>query len=136
MQLSTYLNFNGQCEAAFKFYEKSLGGKILFMGTYTGSPMADQMPPEWGHKIMHATLTIGGHELMGCDVAPNRFEAPKGFSVTLAFNDLAEAERVFNALAENGKVSMPMQKTFWAAGFGMLVDQFGIPWMINCGSGA
>jgi PhnB protein len=136
MQLSTYLNFNGQCEAAFKFYAQCLGGKILFMGTYAGTPLADQVPPEWGHKIIHATLALGGRELMGCDVTLERFEEPKGFSISLSFNDLAEAERIFKALAENGKVSMPMQKTFWAAGFGMLVDQFGIPWMINCGTGA
>jgi PhnB protein len=136
MQLSTYLNFNGQCEAAFKFYEQCLGGKIEFMAAYKGTPMEAMVPPEWGLKIMHATLLVGEHVLMGCDVMPGRFEEPKGFSVTLGLNDLAEAERIFNALAKNGKVSMPVQKTFWAAGFGMLLDQFGIPWMINCAQAA
>src|SRR5580698_341694 len=102
MQLSTYLNFNGQCEAAFKFYERCLGGKIAFMGAYEGSPMADQVPPEWRLKIMHATLIVGQNELMGCDAPPGRFEEPKGFSVTIGPNDLAEAESIFKALAEHG----------------------------------
>jgi PhnB protein len=133
MRLSPYLHFNGQCEAAFKFYERCLGGKITCLATYEGSPMADQAPPEWRRKIMHATLLLGGAELMGCDPPPGCYEPPKGFSVTLNPDNLADAERLFNALAENGKVSLPLQKTFWSAGFGMLVDQFGIPWMINCG---
>jgi PhnB protein len=136
MQLSPYINFNGQCEAAFKFYEKCLGGKILYMATYEGSPMADHVPAEWRLKIMHATLAVGDNEIMGSDAPPGRYEEPKGFSVAIGLSDLAEAERIFKALAENGKVSMPLQKTFWAAGFGMLVDQFGVPWMINCGAGA
>jgi PhnB protein len=132
MQLSPYLNFNGQCEAAFKFYEQCLGGKIVTMATYEETPLAEQVPPEWRHKIIHATLEVGDQVLMGCDVPPERYEEPKGFSVTIGSIDLAEAGRIFNALAENGKVSVPLQKTFWTVGFGMLVDQFGIPWMINC----
>ena len=81
---------------------------------------------------MHASLNIGGNLLMGSDAPPDRHEQMKGFTVTLGFNDPSEAERVFHALSENGTVQMPIQKTFWAARFGMLVDQFGTPWMINC----
>ena len=81
---------------------------------------------------MHGRMSVGDDVLMGSDATPEHYAAAKGFQVTLGMNDPAEAERVFHALAENGKVSMPIQETFWAARFGMLVDQFGIPWMINC----
>ena len=136
MQLSPFLSFNGQCEAAFKFYEPCLRGKIVTMLTYAGSPVADQVPPEWRNKILHASLMMGGEVLMGCDAPPERYDEPKGFSVTLGITDPAEAECIFNALAEKGTVSMPLQQTFWAVRFGMLVDQFRIPWMINCAQGA
>ena len=131
MQLNPYLTFKGQCEAAFKFYEKVLGGKIEAM-PYEGSPMVDQVPPEWRSKIMHAQLRIGDEILMGSDAPPDRYQEMKGIWVTLGIDDRREAERVFQALSENGTVRMPIQKTFWAARFGMLVDQFGTPWMINC----
>jgi len=132
MQLNPYLTFNGQCEAAFKFYEKVLGGKIEAMLTHEGSPMADQVPPEWRSKIMHTRLTVGDSLLMGSDAPPDRYEPMKGITVSLGIDDPGEAERVFHALSENGTVQMPIQKTFWAARFGMLVDRFGTPWMINC----
>ncbi len=132
MQLNAHLSFNGQCETAFKFYAQCLGGKIAFMGTYAGTPMAEQVPPEWRQKIVHASLTVGEQVLMGCDTPPGQYDKPKGFSMTIGVKEPAEAERVFKALAKGGTVSMPMQKTFWSAGFGMLVDKFGIPWMINC----
>jgi PhnB protein len=132
MHLNPYLMFNGQCEAAFKFYEQCLGGKIVAMMTYAESPMADQTSPESRSKIMHACLKVGDRELMGSDSPPQYQEEAAGFSVNLAIDDPAEAERVFNALAANGEVKMPLQETFWAARFGMLVDQFGTPWMVNC----
>jgi PhnB protein len=132
MQVNPYLSFNGQCETAFKFYERVLGGKIEAMMTYGNSPMADQTPAEWRNKIMHTRLTIGGELLMGSDAPPDRYEPMKGISVTLGIEKPADAERIFHALAENGTVQMPIQQTFWAARFGMLVDQFGTPWMINC----
>jgi PhnB protein len=132
MQLNPYLMFNGQCEAAFKFYERCLAGKIVAMMTYAGSPMEEHAPPEWRNKVMHARLTVGDKVLMGSDAMPGCHEEPKGFSVTLGIDDPAEAERIFNALSEMGTVRMPIEETFWALRFGMLVDQFGIPWMINC----
>jgi PhnB protein len=133
MQLNPYLSFNGQCEAAFKFYAQCLGGKIEESMTYGSSPMADQTPPEWHHKIMHTHLTVDNAVLMGSDNPPGMlFEEPKGFSVSIGINDPVEAERIFHTLAENGTVQMPIQQTFWAERFGMLVDQFGTPWMINC----
>lgn len=132
MQLNPYLNFNGQCEIAFRFYEQCLAGKIEATMTYGESPMAEQTPPQWRNKIMHASLIVGDKVLMGADSPPERYEEPKGLSVLLGIDDPVEAERVFHALAEDGTVQMPIQETFWAARFGMLVDRFGIPWMINC----
>jgi PhnB protein len=135
MKLSPHLSFGGQCEAAFQFYERCLGGKILTMLTYGNSPMAEQVPPEWRGKILHATLTVGDNVLVGADVLPEQYEPPKGFQVLLGMDDPVDAERIFQALAENGTVQMPLQRTFWAVRFGVLVDQFGVPWEINCEQG-
>jgi PhnB protein len=132
MQLNPYLQFNGQCEAAFKFYEQCLGGKTAFKITYGESPMADKTAPEWRGKILHARLLVNDQVLMGSDSPPGGYAAPKGFSVTLNIKDPSEAERVYKALAEKGTVIMPLQQTFWAECFGMLTDQFGTPWVINC----
>jgi len=136
VQLNPHLHFNGECEAAFKFYEECLGGKITFMMPHEGTPIADQVPAEWRNKILHASLKVGDEVLMGADAPPDHYRKPQGFSVTLGMKDPAEAERIFHALAENGTVQMPLQETFWAARFGMLIDRFGIPWMINCGQAA
>jgi PhnB protein len=132
MQLNPYLTFNGQCEAAFKFYEQCLGGKIEAMMPHAGTPAEEHVPVEWRNKIMHARLAVGDGVLMGSDAPPERYEKPRGFSVSLQIKDPAQAERAFHALAEGGAVQMPIQATFWAARFGMLVDRFGTPWMINC----
>lgn len=132
MQLNPHLSFNGQCDAAFKFYEKVLGGKILMRMTYGDSPMAAQTAPDAKDRIMHVRLKAGDMVLMGADAPPQFYEPMKGMVVTLGVDTPAEAERVFNALAENGTVRMPIQETFWAQRFGMLVDQFGTPWMVNC----
>ena len=136
MRLNPYLIFNGQCEAAFKFYEKCLGGKIEMMMTHGDSPLAEQTPPGWRKKILHATLTVGDHVLSGGDAPPGQYQKPQGFEVQLNVDAAAEAERIFDALADKGVVQMALQETFWALRFGMLVDQFGTPWMINCGKPA
>jgi PhnB protein len=132
MELNPYLFFNGQCEAAFKFYAKVLGGDIIMMMSHEGTPAAGQVPPEWQGKIIHARMKVGDKTLMGSDAPPGNQETMQGFSVTLGVADPAEAERIFHALAENGTVRMPIGETFWAVRFGMLVDQFGTPWMVNC----
>ena len=132
MQLNPYLLFNGQCEAAFKFYAKILGGKIDLMMAHKGSPAESHVPAEWRDKILHARMTIGDQVLMASDAPPGRFEKPQGFSLSLNISDPAEAERVFNELAKDGKIQMPFAQTFWAHRFGMAVDRFGIPWMVNC----
>jgi PhnB protein len=132
MQSNPYLYFNGDCEAAFKFYEQCLGGKIVAMMSYGESPMSEQTPTEQRDKIMHVQLTAGDVNLMGSDSPPEYFEQPQGFQINLQFDSVEEGERIFNALAEKGTVKMPFQETFWAKRWGMLIDQFGTPWMINC----
>ena len=136
MQMSPYLSFKGECEAAFRFYEQCLGGQLGALFRYAGSPMADQVPADWADKIMHGSLTLGDQVVMGGDVPPDQYEEPKGFSLSLQIESTAEAERVFDGLAEDGKIVMPLEKTFWAERFGMLVDRFGIPWLINCDGSA
>jgi len=132
MQINPYLNFNGDCAEAFKFYEQAVGGKIMFMMTWGEMPgAADQFPPETHKRIMHATLKVGEQTIMGADAPPDKYQPPKGMNVSIHVKDRAEGERVFNALAENGKVNMPFSETFWSPGFGMCVDRFGIPWMVN-----
>ena len=132
MQVNPYLFYNGNCEAAFKYYEKVLGGEIEAMLTHEGTPAAEQTPPEWQKKIIHAKISIDGEVLMASDAPPGHFNKPQGFSVSLLVEDLADAGRKFKALSEGGSVNMAFAKTFFAKGFGMCVDQFGIPWMVFC----
>jgi PhnB protein len=136
MQMNPYLSFKGECEEAFKFYERCLGGHLGAIFRYAGTPLANQVPADWSDKVMHGSVTVGDRVLMGGDVAPDRYEEPKGFSMSLHIKSTADAERVFHELAKGGRVVMTLEKTHWAALFGMLVDRFGIPWLINCeGSG-
>ncbi|MGH7516753.1 MAG: VOC family protein [Gemmatimonadales bacterium] len=136
MQLVPYLNFNGQCAEAFRFYEQCLGGKIVGMQTHGESPIAGDVPPEWHDKIIHARLEVGGAVLMASDSPPEYYERPQGLYVAIQIDEPAEADRIFHALADRGTVKMPIQQTFWAARFGMVVDRFSTPWMVNCGQPA
>jgi len=132
MQINPYVNFNGNCAEAFKFYEQALGGQLVFMMTWGEMPGGkEEFPPEVQKRIMHATLKVGEQIIMGADAPPDRYHAPQGMNVSLQVKDKAEGERLFNALAENGKVNMPFSETFWSPGFGTCVDRFGIPWMVN-----
>lgn len=136
-QLSTHLIFDGRCEEAFRYYEKCLGGKITFLSKWGEHPgAAENMPACWGEKVLHATLTVGERALAGADAPPPHYSKPQGFYVIFETSEPAEAERVFNALAEGGTVQMPMQETFWALRYGSAIDRFGIPWEINCGKPA
>jgi len=132
MQVKPYLNFDGRCEEAFRFYEKHLGAKIDAIFRFAGSPMESQIPAAARNQVMHASMTIGDTNVMGADAPGEHYQKPQGFSVSINLTDAAEAERIFAAMSEKGTVQMPLQQTFWATRFGMLVDQFGIPWMINC----
>jgi PhnB protein len=132
MQVNPYLFYEGNCDAAFKFYEKVLGAKIEMMLTHEAAPESMPTPPEWKNKIMHGRLTIDGQVLMASDAPPGHFNKPQGFAVSLTAANPADAERKFKALSEGGSVNMPFGKTFFSKGFGMCVDQFGMPWMVNC----
>jgi PhnB protein len=132
MQLVPYLNFNGNCKAAFQFYQQCLGGQIVAMMTYGETPAVDHVSPESRDRIIHARLVKGDVVLMGSDSPPEMFVAPQGLNVSLHVDDPVEAERIFHALADGGQVRMPIGETFWAHRFGMLTDRFGTPWMINC----
>lgn len=133
MKLSPDLSFDGRCETALKFYEKVLGGKTLMSMTWGESPMGKDMPPEWGQKIIHAAFEVDGRTVGASDAPPGYYQKPQGFHVALDFDKPEEAERVFKLLSDKGAVTMPLQETFWARRFAMLIDQFGIPWLINCG---
>jgi PhnB protein len=132
MQINPHLSFNGKCAEAFKFYEKVLGGETLMLMTYGDSPMAAQTAPEDKNRIMHARLKVGDMLLMGADAPPQFYTPMQGMVVTLGVDTPDQADRIFGALAEGGTTRMPIQETFWARRFGMLVDKFGTPWMVNC----
>lgn len=128
---NTYLNFPGNCEEAFNFYAKVLGGKILMMMKAEGE-MLKQCGPDFAGKIMHTRMTVGAAVVMGSDSPAAFYQQPQGFSINVGVDDPAEAERIYAALAEGGNKVMPIAETFWAKRFGMCVDRFGTPWMVNC----
>ena len=132
-QAIAYLGFDGNCADAMRFYEQALGGKLEMLMSGADSPMAAQMPKEFLHRIMHARLALpGGGMLYAGDTPANvPYEGIKGVSITVDYPTVAEAQRVFDALAAGGRVTMAMQETFWARRFGMLVDRFGTPWIVN-----
>jgi PhnB protein len=132
VQLYPNLTFNGECEAAFKFYEERLHGRTVFMMTYENMPMDLATPPDWRKKIGHATFALSDYMFSGSDALPGQYQKPQGFALQFNLGDPVEAERIFTALSENGTVQMPLQETFWALRVGVFVDQFGIPWLINC----
>jgi len=132
MQINPYLFFDSNCEAAFKFYEKVLGGKIELLLRNSEGPPEMESPPERKDKIMHARMSIDGEVIMASDAPPSHYQKAQGFAVSITVEDPADAERKFKALLEGGSINMPFGKTFFSKGFGMGVDQFGIPWMVNC----
>jgi PhnB protein len=132
LEVSAYLSFKGDCEAAFKYYEEVLGAKLGLLFSYVNSPMADVVPEGWENKIMPGSVRIGEKLIEGADAPPERYEKPQGFSLSLNVATAEEAERLFEKLGNGGRVLYPIAKTFWSERFGMVVDRFGIPWMINC----
>lgn len=133
MKLVTYLIYNGNAEAAFNFYAKALGGKIAMLSRFSEAPDCGHMSPQDQQRVMHVRLEIGNQTLMASDSHPSMgYDGIKGCAVSIQVETPAEAERLFNALKEGGKVIMEMSQTFWSERFGMLTDQFGAEWMINC----
>jgi PhnB protein len=129
---TAYLQFDGRCAEALAFYAQALGGRVLMMSKYSDAPANTGMPPVPAHWVMHGRLQWpGGGMLMGSDGGMDPFEGVKGVSLSVNCTDAAEGERLFQALGAGGVVKMPFSSTFWSTGFGMLVDQFGVPWMVN-----
>lgn len=128
--IKPYLSFNGNCEEAINFYKDVLGGELLFMQRYGESPMKGMGKDD---AVMHCTLMVGDSQIMASD-NPEGQPAATGsnISLTLGSDDPTGAETMFEKMSEGGKVTMPMQETFWAERFGMLTDKFGINWMFNC----
>jgi PhnB protein len=131
MKTLPYLNFDGTCAEAFRFYADVLRADKLEVMTHGDSPIAAEIPPDWHPRVLHAYLEAGGAVLMASDTPPGYDGDPRGMYVSLQVGSSAEAERIFAALADGGKVTMPLEKTFWAERFGMLVDRYGTPWMVN-----
>lgn len=132
MRMNPYLTFPGTCAEAFEFYAEVFGGEVSFVQRVADSPMAGDFPPEAQDRIMHARVSIGDGLLMGSDNIMGGGTEVKGIQIQTAFDDLDKAARVFARLAKNGDVELAFAPTFFAAGFGMCRDRFGIPWMVNC----
>src|SRR5581483_1441162 len=124
MKLHTYLNYGGNCEQAFRFYEQHLGGTITMLMRHGDAPGASP-PKGWERAVLHARMTLGGSELAGADIPPDRFQPMRSAYLTLSLDGPAEAERVFALLSDGGDIFMPMQETFFASRFAMLRDRFG-----------
>jgi len=131
MRFSPHLCFNGQCREAMHFYQRLLGGTIETMLTYGETPMARSTDQRWHDRIVHATLLLDGFELTGVDMLPGQYQHPQGFFVTLALDDMARAKEIFDALSAEGSVQVPFQETFWSPGFGVVIDQYDVPWEVN-----
>ena len=130
MKLHAYLNYGGNCEQAFRFYERHLGGTITIMMTRGEQPNQNDASPGWKHSIQYAKMDLGGTELMGADVPPERFQPMRSVYLSLTVSSADEAERIFALLSDGGQIFMPMEETFFAFRFGMLRDTFGTSWMI------
>ncbi|MCR6498872.1 VOC family protein [Shinella sp. CPCC 101442] len=134
MKFVAYLSFDGCCREAFEFYAKVLGGKIAAMLSHGETPAGEHVSSDWQDKIINAHLIAGDQELMGADSPPEMGGGAKeGFSISIQIDEEKDAERIFNAFADGGTVTMPFEPTFWAKKFGMVTDKYGTPWMINCG---
>ena len=132
-QAIAYLSFDGRCAEAMRFYEKALKGQLEVMMSGADSPMREMIPKETAHRILHARLVLpGGGTLFAGDCPGNMpYEGIKGVSMTVEYPTVAEAQQVFAALSEGGQITMPMQGAFWAKAWGMLVDRFGLAWIVN-----
>ena len=132
-KVTPYLSFDGNCAEAMRFYERVLDGKLHALLTNAQTPVAKHVPPGNEDRIMHAYLTFDGAELMAGDALAGTYQPMKGVSLALTYGSASDARRVFDALGEGGRVTMPFEKSFWAEGFGMVVDRFGTPWIVNGG---
>src|SRR5947207_5259905 len=128
MRLHTYLNYGGNCEQAFRFYEQHLGGKITMMMTHGQAPDPSAVPANWKNAILHARMNLGETVLMGADIPPDRFQPMRSAYLSLTVGSTDEAERIYALLTEGGEVFMPMQETFFSFRFGILRTKFSTSW--------
>ena len=134
MVIQPYLAYTGNCEEALNFYKSVLGGEISFIMRHGESPMKDQVPIEWHQKVMHATFTADGASIMASDRPPG-MPGPTGFSgftLSISTGDIVKGEAMLKGLSIGGQITMPFAPTFWAKGFGVATDKFGVGWMVNC----
>lgn len=134
MSLSFHIDFNGKCQEAFECYAEHLGGVIGTMLQFKDSPAASSVSVEWQHKIVHANMSIQGVELAGADLLPEQYRKPTGFYLLLGFNSQAEVKSAFDRLADGGETILAPQKTFWSSCYAIVIDRYGVPWKINCGT--
>lgn len=132
MSLSFHIDFNGQCKDAFEFYAKHLQGTIDTMLQFKNSPASTSVSADWANKIVHANISIQGIELAGADVKPEHYQKPKGCYLLLSCNTESSVKSIFNQLSIGGEIVFPPQKTFWSPCYAIVIDQFGVPWKINC----
>ena len=130
MRLNTFLNFGGNCEEAFRFYEQHLGGEITMLMRRTELPDPNEPWPGWENSIQYASMNLGETELMASDVPPERFQPMRSVYLSLTVDSAAEAERIWSLLSDGGQVLMPIEETFFATRFGQLRDKFGTSWMV------
>jgi PhnB protein len=130
MRLHTYLNYGGNCEQAFRFYEQHLGGKITLLMRHGEQPAPSQLPAAWNGKVLHARIDLGGTQLLGADIPPDRFQPIRSAYLSLTLDTVEEAERVYSLLTDGGEIFMALQETFFAKRFAMCRDRFGTSWMI------
>lgn len=134
MSISFHIDFNGHCQEAFEYYAEQLGGTIGPMFQFKDTPAASSVPADWQEKIVHASIVIEGVELAGIDLLPEQYQKLRGFSLLLGVSAEDRVKELFGKLALGGEVVMAPQKTFWSPCYAIVVDQFGVPWKINCGT--
>ncbi|MET0335954.1 MAG: VOC family protein [Rhizobacter sp.] len=137
--IEAYLNFNGNCAEAMRFYEKTIGGKLEMMMKFSESPDPEMCPPagtpaDVADRILHASLLVGTQRVLASDTMPGQtYEGQKGIALAISYPTVDEARKVFDTFATGGRVDMPLSPTFWAEAFGSVVDRFGTCWLVNGG---
>lgn len=132
MSVSFHLNFDGHCEEAMLFYQKHFGGSIVTMLKYKDSPMVNEVSADWRDKIIHASITIGGIEIVGADCDASAYKKPQGFAILIPMESPEQLQLLFDTLRLEGAVVVAPQTTFWSPCYAIVIDKFGILWKLNC----
>src|SRR4051812_30372713 len=130
MRVDVYLNYGGNCEQAFRFYEQHLGAKVTFMMKHGEAPEAGKPPSGLEGKVLHSRMELGGAVVLGADVQPDRFQPMRSAYLTIHADSSAQAEKLYALLTDGGEIFMKMEETFFATRFAMLRDKFGTSWML------